>query len=266
MPGDRTVTTKITSGSYHDAALPHQRNELFNGDRCHNPLPEQLGHPSRLDQLDSDESEVLSLAGAVVALAFMAQLSGMGMQFNVFALVLLPTMLFIGLVTFERLVQLQLENLNCVRAINRIRHYYMEVAPEIAPHLTLSPFDDMRGMMTSLGSYRERLEWWQIFVTNAGMIAVARAVAVLVVMVAWTALSEEFMIVKVAAMRFAPSVVSMPSRGPTSSCPAAGVPASPVIAQRASAVVRTRPPRSTPVPKNGREREILINYGADSVN
>jgi hypothetical protein len=117
-----------------------------------------------------------TLSGAVVALAFMAQLTGLAMQFTVFALVLLPTMLFIGLVTFERLVQLQLENLNCVRAINRIRHYYMEVAPEIAPHMTLSPFDDMRGMMTSLGSYRERLEWWQIFVTNAGMIAVVDAI------------------------------------------------------------------------------------------
>jgi hypothetical protein len=117
-----------------------------------------------------------TLSGAVIALAFVAQISGLSMQFNVFALVLLPSMLFIGLVTFERLVQLQLENLNCVRAINRIRHYYMEVAPELAPHVTLSPFDDMRGMMTSLGSYRERLEWWQIFVTNAGMIAVVDAI------------------------------------------------------------------------------------------
>lgn len=117
-----------------------------------------------------------TLSGAVIALAFVAQISGLSMQFNVFGLVLLPTMLFIGLVTFERLVQLQLENLNCVRAINRIRHYYMEVAPELAPHLTLSPFDDMRGMMTSLGSYRERLEWWQMFVTNAGMIAVVDAI------------------------------------------------------------------------------------------
>jgi hypothetical protein len=113
-----------------------------------------------------------TLSGAVVALAFAAQIAGVGMQFTVFGLILLPTMLFIGLVTFERLVQLQLENLNCVRAINRIRHYYMEVAPELAPHITLSPFDDLRGMMTSLGSYRERLEWWQMFVTNAGMIAV----------------------------------------------------------------------------------------------
>lgn len=117
-----------------------------------------------------------TLSGAVVALAFAAQIGGIGMQFTVFALVLLPTMLFIGLVTFERLLQLQLEILNCVRAINRIRHYYMEVAPELQPHITLSPFDDMRGMMVSLGSYRDRMSWWQSFVTNAGMIAVVDAI------------------------------------------------------------------------------------------
>src|SRR4029453_9077903 len=52
VPSDSTGAAKITSGSDDDAALSHQRDELFNGDRCHNPLPEQLGHPSRLDQLE----------------------------------------------------------------------------------------------------------------------------------------------------------------------------------------------------------------------
>jgi hypothetical protein len=49
VPGDRTGTTKITSGSDGDAALSHQWDELFNSDRCHNPLPEDLGHPPRFD-------------------------------------------------------------------------------------------------------------------------------------------------------------------------------------------------------------------------
>ena len=128
-----------------------------------------------------------TLSGAVVALAFMAQISGLGDAFTVFALVLLPTMLFIGLVTFERLIQLAVENIVCIMAINRIRHYYFEVAPELEPHFTLSPFDDMQGIMRSLGSYRERLEPWQVFVTNAGMIAVVNAIVagVIAALIGW---------------------------------------------------------------------------------
>jgi hypothetical protein len=49
VPDDRTGTTKITSGADGDTALSHQGDELFNGDRCHDPLPEQLGQPSWLD-------------------------------------------------------------------------------------------------------------------------------------------------------------------------------------------------------------------------
>src|SRR5919108_1909011 len=114
-------------------------------------------------------------SGVTVALAFMAQISGLGGAFFVFAIVLLPALLFIGLVTFERLVQLGIENVRCVLAINRIRHYYLEVAPELRPHVTLSPHDDPRGVLLSLGSLRSAPRPWDIFVTNAGMVAVLDA-------------------------------------------------------------------------------------------
>jgi len=41
-------------------------------------------------------------------------------------------LLFIGLATFERLLQLAIENIRCVVAINRLRHYYLEIAPELS--------------------------------------------------------------------------------------------------------------------------------------
>jgi hypothetical protein len=117
-----------------------------------------------------------TLSGLVVALAFVAQMSAFGQAFVFFALILLPTILFIGLASFERLLQLGVENIRCVVAINRIRHYYLEVAPELRPHFTLSPHDDARGVLVSLGAIREGVRPWDPFVTNAGMVAMVDAV------------------------------------------------------------------------------------------
>jgi len=128
-----------------------------------------------------------TLSAVTVALAFVAQISGMGDAFFVFAMVLLPTLLFIGLASFERLLQLGIENIRCVVAINRIRHYYLEVAPELRAHFTLSPHDDTQGVLTSLGSLRGNVRAWDIFVTNAGMVAVVNGIIAGVVgaLIAW---------------------------------------------------------------------------------
>jgi len=117
-----------------------------------------------------------TLSSGVVALAFVAQISNVGQVFVIFALLLLPALLFIGLVSFERLLQLGIENVRCVVAINRIRHYYLEVAPELGPHFTLSPHDDAQGILLSLGSVSGRVRRVDAFVTNAGMVAVLNAI------------------------------------------------------------------------------------------
>jgi len=113
-----------------------------------------------------------SLSAGVVALAFVAQVSQTGPAFIVLALILLPTLLVVGLASFERLLQLGIENIRTVVAINRVRHYYLEVAPELRPHFTLSYYDDPQGVLTSLGSIRGGLRPWDLFVTNAGLVGV----------------------------------------------------------------------------------------------
>ena len=70
-----------------------------------------------------------TLSAAVVALAFVAQAAQNG--FSILALILLPTLLVIGLASFERLLQLGIENIRTVVAINRVRRFYLEVAPEL---------------------------------------------------------------------------------------------------------------------------------------
>jgi hypothetical protein len=129
-----------------------------------------------------------TLSAVVVALAFVAQLSGgIGDAFLLFAGILLPLLLFIGLATFERLLQLAIENIRCVVAINRLRHYYLEIAPELEAHITLSPFDDMAGVLASLGSVRTKLRPWDMVISNAGLIGVIDALlsAIVAGLAAW---------------------------------------------------------------------------------
>jgi hypothetical protein len=131
-----------------------------------------------------------TLSAVVVALAFVAQLAGgLGDAFLLFAAILLPMLLFIGLATFERLLQLAIENIRCVVAINRLRHYYLEIAPELAPHITLSPHDDMAGVLASLGSVRTRMRPWDVVISNAGLIGVIDAMLAGIVtgLAAWVA-------------------------------------------------------------------------------
>jgi hypothetical protein len=117
-----------------------------------------------------------TLSAGVVALAFMAQVAQNGSGFTILALIVLPTLLVIGLASFERLLQLGIENIRLVVAINRVRHYYLEIAPELRPHFTLSDRDDPVGVLSSLGSVRGGIRALDLFVTNAGLVAIIDAI------------------------------------------------------------------------------------------
>src|SRR5690349_12066927 len=69
-----------------------------------------------------------ALSGALISLGFVAQASRNNTFFHVFTLVVLPTLYALGLFTFVRLVELSIEDIYYGRAINRIRHYYLEQA------------------------------------------------------------------------------------------------------------------------------------------
>ncbi len=65
-----------------------------------------------------------------MGLGLTAQVSKGSEVFHVFALVALPTLFALGIFTFVRLVELGIEDFLLGRAINRIRHYYLEHAGE----------------------------------------------------------------------------------------------------------------------------------------
>lgn len=116
-----------------------------------------------------------TVSSAVVALAFVGQVSEMGGAFLLFGLVLFPSLLFLGAVTFERAIQTAIENMIHSRGINRIRHYYVEAAPEMERYFIHSTHDDVAGAVQNMGIVPGE-SWWQHLVTNAGMVAVVNSV------------------------------------------------------------------------------------------
>jgi hypothetical protein len=92
-----------------------------------------------------------SVSATLVGLGLTAQVSRGGDVFDVFALVALPTLFALGVFTFVRLVELGIEDFLLGRAINRIRHYYLERAGEAARYFMLSGNDDALGVMANMG-------------------------------------------------------------------------------------------------------------------
>ena len=114
-----------------------------------------------------------AVSSGLVALAFVGQISHLGTAFFVFSLVVLPTLLFMGLITFERVLQAGSVDVIYARGINRIRHLYLEYAPQMQPYFILSTYDDQEG---TLGQEAMQTSWWQVFLSMAGMIAVINSV------------------------------------------------------------------------------------------
>jgi hypothetical protein len=65
-----------------------------------------------------------TVSSGLIALAFIGQLSRLGTAFYVFGLVLLPTLAFVGVTTFERALRNGLEDVQLAGQINRIRQFY----------------------------------------------------------------------------------------------------------------------------------------------
>jgi hypothetical protein len=116
-----------------------------------------------------------AVSSALIALAFVGQISHLGTAFFVFSLVVIPTLLFMGLITFERTLQANSATLKYARGMNRIRHLYLEYAPQMKPYFILSSHDDMRGILGDMGVTHPHV-WWEGFFSAAFMIAMITSV------------------------------------------------------------------------------------------
>jgi hypothetical protein len=91
------------------------------------------------------------LSGAVIALALVAQADHFGTTFIAVAIFMLTVVLFTGIATIGRLMMLNRDDYKWVIGMNRLRHAYLEMHPELEPHFITSPYDDLPGALQTLG-------------------------------------------------------------------------------------------------------------------
>ena len=108
-----------------------------------------------------------ALSSNLIALAFIGQMSLLGTAFYAFALILLPVLAFVGVVTFQRLVQSSIEDIAYAQRIARLRTFYLGIAPELEPFLLVVD-----------GHHELRPSAWQLTLTTAGMVAVVNSVVI----------------------------------------------------------------------------------------
>jgi hypothetical protein len=97
-----------------------------------------------------------ALSASIVALALVANTTGLDDEFTWAVALLAPLVLFLGITTYARLIQLNLDDIFTVIAMNRLRNAYVRIAPEVAPFLTTGWHDDVRGLLKSLVLIRSR--------------------------------------------------------------------------------------------------------------
>ena len=109
---------------------------------------------------------LLSVSGGLVALGLIATATRVGTPFFAMALIVLPALAFIGVVTFARGLQSGVEDFGYARRITLLRLYYFDNAPELGAYLLDVPESEwLHGLGLRPGRRQQ-------FVTIAGLVAV----------------------------------------------------------------------------------------------
>ena len=111
-----------------------------------------------------------AVSGGLVALGLIATAASVSTAFYAFALILLPTLALVGLMTFNRVLQSGIEDLGYASRIARLRGYYFQYAPELVDYLLSVP-PAQRLQLQMIGGGR-----WQKYFTAAAMVGLVTAV------------------------------------------------------------------------------------------
>jgi hypothetical protein len=115
-----------------------------------------------------------TVSTTLVALAFAGDVTHFGRPFLVLGLVSFLSLLFLGVVTFERVVQASIEDVAAAQRINRLRRLYLELVPELGGYLQAPVASDLASAV--LRGEGKRPNRWQLVLTVAGMVGVINSV------------------------------------------------------------------------------------------
>jgi hypothetical protein len=91
------------------------------------------------------------LSGAVISLALIAQAGRYGRTFIIAAILILSIVLFVGVATIVRLISVNHDDLRWVIGMNRLRHAYLDLHPDLERYFVAGWHDDARGISMTLG-------------------------------------------------------------------------------------------------------------------
>jgi hypothetical protein len=116
-----------------------------------------------------------AVGSSIVALAFVADVSEVGPVFVAFSVVIFPVLIFLGLMTLIRLLQVGINDARCVQAINRIRHFYLDIAPEAKSYLSFPHYDDPEAVQKTMMPFHPP-EFLQGFASTPGPVIMINSV------------------------------------------------------------------------------------------
>jgi len=122
-----------------------------------------------------------TLSGAIVALAIVGPATDFDDGFLLTALVILPVVLFVGIATVVRLDASNYHDALCVVGMNRIRHAYLELAPDLEPYFVMSSHDDVRGVGITMGMPPGGNQMLHVLAATPAVIGVVDSVLVSVI-------------------------------------------------------------------------------------
>jgi len=119
-----------------------------------------------------------TLSFAVVAMALIGQASGFGEEFRLFALVLLPIVLFLGIATSVRMDSANHHDVQCIIGMNRIRAGYLEIAPDLERFFVMGTTDDYAGITNTMAVLPNRSILLNLIGASPTLLAVLNSVLV----------------------------------------------------------------------------------------
>jgi len=117
-----------------------------------------------------------AVTGSIIAHALVAQASEFGAGFRLFALVILPVVLFIGIGTLFRIGESNYHDAMCVIGMNRIRAGYLELVPDLERFLVMGAHDDMPGITKTMAIDTDRPLLIHMIAATPMMIATVNAI------------------------------------------------------------------------------------------
>jgi hypothetical protein len=118
---------------------------------------------------------VAALSGGLVAISFIAQATRFGPESKAFDLTILTVLLFIGVATFIRTLDLNADDVRWVAALNRVRGAYIELEPASRHYLVTARADEVEGIQATINPGRGIHPLYGIAATP-GLIAVIDSV------------------------------------------------------------------------------------------